>query len=111
GSDHADISVFCLPPGGSQEYADNLRHLVPSPSQRQLEMRRTETSITKPPLILRLNPSRCLGVPNCTTTDIMHLADNLSDLLISLWRGMIDCAATDDVTTWDWAVLHDAEAW
>ncbi|KAG1853516.1 hypothetical protein F4604DRAFT_1883396 [Suillus subluteus] len=99
GSDHADISMFRLPPGGSQEYADNLRHLVSSLSQRQLEMRRTETSIMKPPLILGLNPSRCLGVPNCMTTDIMHLAGNLN------------CAATDDVTTWDWAVLHDVEAW
>jgi hypothetical protein len=45
------------------------------------------------------------------TTDIMHLAGNLSDLLISLWRGTIDCAASDDVMTWDWAVLRDAEPW
>ncbi|KAG1859452.1 hypothetical protein C8R48DRAFT_673988 [Suillus tomentosus] len=111
GSDHADISMFRLPPGGSQEYADNLRHLVSSPSQRQLEMHSIETGITKPPLILGLNPSHCLGVPNCMTTDIMHLAGNLSDLLMSLWHGTIDCAATDDVTMWDWAVLRDAEAW
>ncbi|KAG1839882.1 hypothetical protein DFJ58DRAFT_718471 [Suillus subalutaceus] len=41
----------------------------------------------------------------------MHLAGNLSDFLISLWRGMIHCATTDDVTTWDWAVFHDVEAW
>lgn len=70
-----------------------------------------QTGIMKPPLILELNPSRCLGIPNCMTTDIMHLTGNLSDLLISLWRGTIDCATSDDVMMWDWAVLRDAEPW
>ncbi|KIK73568.1 hypothetical protein PAXRUDRAFT_85725, partial [Paxillus rubicundulus Ve08.2h10] len=41
----------------------------------------------------------------------MHLAGNLSDLLISLWRGTIDCAPTDHLDTWDWAVLRDNELW
>ncbi|KAG2050113.1 hypothetical protein BDR06DRAFT_984131 [Suillus hirtellus] len=41
----------------------------------------------------------------------MHLAGNLSDLLISLWCGMIDYATTDNVIMWDWAVLCDVEAW
>jgi hypothetical protein len=101
GSDHPDISVFRLPPGGSEEYADNLRRLITSPSQRQLDIRKTETGITRPPLILGLKPSRCLGIPHCMTTDIMHLAGNLSDLLVALWRGTIDCGITDDVATWD----------
>ncbi|KAG1768973.1 hypothetical protein EDD22DRAFT_771576 [Suillus occidentalis] len=41
----------------------------------------------------------------------MHLAANLSDLCLDLWRGTIDCGLTDDVATWDWAVLRDAETW
>ncbi|KAF8833175.1 hypothetical protein BDN67DRAFT_1017858 [Paxillus ammoniavirescens] len=41
----------------------------------------------------------------------MHLAGNLSDLLISLWRGLISCANTDDVATWPWAVLSDDDIW
>ncbi|KIJ06806.1 hypothetical protein PAXINDRAFT_36114, partial [Paxillus involutus ATCC 200175] len=41
----------------------------------------------------------------------MHLAGNLSDLLISLWRGMIDCDATDAINSWDWAVLSDGAIW
>ncbi|KAI0292314.1 hypothetical protein BC826DRAFT_885613, partial [Russula brevipes] len=37
----------------------------------------------------------------------MHLgALNLSDLMISLWRGTIDCNRPDDRYTWTWAVLR-----
>jgi hypothetical protein len=36
----------------------------------------------------------------------MHLASlNIPDLLISLWRGTLDCDNNDDRRTWDWAVL------
>jgi hypothetical protein len=41
----------------------------------------------------------------------MHLTGNLSDLLISLWHGSIDCVTTDDITTWDWVILCDNDAW
>ncbi|KAH8980248.1 hypothetical protein EDB86DRAFT_2813862 [Lactarius hatsudake] len=37
----------------------------------------------------------------------MHLAAlNLSDLMLSLWRGTIDCTTPDDRSTWRWAVLR-----
>ena len=61
GSGHPDIDVFKLPLGGSGDYGDNLMRVVSAPSQRQWEIRRTETGITKPPLILGLKPSRSLG--------------------------------------------------
>src|SRR6266702_4789890 len=36
----------------------------------------------------------------------MHLAAlNLSDLMLSLWRGTIDCTTPDDRSTWTWTVL------
>ncbi|KAG2340367.1 hypothetical protein BDR05DRAFT_1002561 [Suillus weaverae] len=111
GSGHPDIDVCKLPPGGSSDYTENLQRLVASPNQWQLDMRKTETGITKPPLIMGLSPPRCLGVPQCMTTDIMHLAANLSDLCLDLWCGTIDCGPTDDVATWDWVVLQDAETW
>ncbi|KAG1745052.1 uncharacterized protein EDB91DRAFT_1246564 [Suillus paluster] len=41
----------------------------------------------------------------------MHLAGNLSDLLLALWCGTMDCAPTDNVDTWDWAVLRDEDGW
>ncbi|KIK29823.1 hypothetical protein PISMIDRAFT_88326 [Pisolithus microcarpus 441] len=111
GSDHPDIDVFQLPLSGSGDYAHNLARLISAPSQRQWDIRKTETGITKPPLILGLDPSRSLGVPLCMTTDIMHLAGNLSDLLISLWRGTMECVHTDSKDSWDWAVLRDEEIW
>ncbi|KIM52263.1 hypothetical protein SCLCIDRAFT_32776 [Scleroderma citrinum Foug A] len=57
GSDHPDIDVFRLPLGGSGDYAHNLEHLISSPSQRQWDLCKTETGITKPPLILGLKRS------------------------------------------------------
>jgi hypothetical protein len=45
------------------------------------------------------------------TPDIMHLAANITDLLISLWHGLITCSPTDDIATWDWAVLRDEAIW
>ena len=45
------------------------------------------------------------------TTDLMHLAGNLSDLLISLWHGNMECGRTDDKNSWDWAVFHDEDTW
>ncbi|KAH9931467.1 uncharacterized protein B0H18DRAFT_872201 [Fomitopsis serialis] len=37
----------------------------------------------------------------------MHLAAlNLTDLMLGLWRGTLDCDKDDDRQTWDWAVLQ-----
>ena len=37
----------------------------------------------------------------------MHLAAlNLSDLMISLWRGTMDCTCPDDKANWLWFVLQ-----
>ena len=77
----------------------NLFYLMSSPNQHQFESRRTETGISKPLLITGLQPSCSLGVPICMTTDLMHLAVNISDLLISLWRGDVVCMPTDDIAT------------
>ncbi|KIM73012.1 hypothetical protein PILCRDRAFT_81467 [Piloderma croceum F 1598] len=41
----------------------------------------------------------------------MHLVSlNLTDLIVSLWRGTIDCDLPDDRASWDWAVLK-GETW
>ncbi|KIK25482.1 hypothetical protein PISMIDRAFT_9518 [Pisolithus microcarpus 441] len=111
GSDHNDIDVFDLPLGGSTEYANNLNTIVSVCNKTQWDKKKTDTGLTKPPLLLALQPTRCLGIPLCMTTDIMHLAGNISDLLISLWQGTIDHAAADDLERWPWAVLADEEVW
>ena len=40
-------------------------------------------------------------------SDIIHHGTlNLSDLMISLWHGTIDCTKPNDKSTWTWAVLQ-----
>ncbi|KAG0702249.1 hypothetical protein DFH29DRAFT_763492, partial [Suillus ampliporus] len=41
----------------------------------------------------------------------MHLAQLLSDLLLSLWRGTMDHTLPDHVSTWPWAIFSDTETW
>jgi hypothetical protein len=53
-----------------------------------------------------------LGVPNIFGPDFMHLPTlNHGDMFTSAWRGTLKCEATDDITTWDFAVFRDAEKW
>ena len=111
GCDHADIDVMQIPSGGSAEYAQHLKKIVSVANQTNWDRTKTETGLTKPPLILGLHPKYSLGVPLCMTTDIMHLAGNLSDILLSLWRGTLTASGNDDKATWDWAVLRDNETW
>ena len=54
--------------------------------------------ISKPLVILRLQPSHSLGVPLCMMNNIMHLTANLSDLMITLWCSEITCMSTDHGT-------------
>ncbi|KAF8226798.1 hypothetical protein L208DRAFT_1498218 [Tricholoma matsutake] len=42
----------------------------------------------------------------------MHLSVlNDPDLLLGLWRGMINCYEPDKKTTWDWAILKNKKIW
>ncbi|KAG2050404.1 hypothetical protein BDR06DRAFT_983981 [Suillus hirtellus] len=111
GCSHDDVNVFNLPAIGSGSYPTNLHHLVSSPNQTQFEKHRTETSIIKPSLLLGLNPTHILGIPDCLTIDVMHLIANISDLILSFWQGTIKCDTSDDVHTWCWAIFHDDNAW
>ena len=47
----------------------------------------------------------------CFSSDIMHLGTfNLSDLLVTLWRGTLDHDRDDLPSSWPWAVLN-GEIW
>ena len=63
GSDHTDIDVFRIPQGGSIKYMQNLMKIVSVANQMQWDRMKTETGLTKPPLILGLPPAHSLGVP------------------------------------------------
>ncbi|KIK96436.1 hypothetical protein PAXRUDRAFT_138501 [Paxillus rubicundulus Ve08.2h10] len=111
GSELHDFNVFNLPEGGSSNYGNNLKKIVFVHNQTQWDKMKTETSLMKPPLILGLHPTCSLGFPLSITTDIMHLAGNISNLLLSLWNGTIDVAPNDDCALWDWAALNDRNVW
>ena len=108
---HADIDIRYLPHPSRDQYHDNLRHLVASPNETQYCARRLATGISKPSIFSGLDRSSSLGLPYAAGSDIMHLGTlNLSDLMISLWQGTIDCTKPDDKSSWTWVVLR-GEIW
>ena len=108
---HADIDIRRLPSPSHQQYYTNLHHLVTSPNEAQYRARRLATGISKPSIFSGLDRSSTLGLPYSAGSDIMHLgALNLSDLMLSLWRGTIDCTSPDNKSTWTWVILR-GEVW
>lgn len=103
---HEDVDFKDIPEASCDRYHHNLRHLVSSRNEAQYRLRRLETGISKPSIFSGLDARFTLGLPKSAGSDIMHLgALNLSDLMISLWRGTIDCTQPDDKDTWTWLVL------
>jgi hypothetical protein len=106
GCNHGDLSYANLPSCSLDLYYRNLRYLMASPNETQYKRRRLETGISKPSIFLGLQEGKTLRIPSCFGSDIMHLLSlNIPDLLINLWRGMLDCDRNNDRTTWDWATL------
>ncbi|KAI0054683.1 hypothetical protein BV25DRAFT_1816712 [Artomyces pyxidatus] len=113
GCDHDDVSLRSLIYVTSAEtetrYKANLDVVVKSSNSTQYKKNRLETGICKPSLFSGL--PRFLGIPAGFPADLMHLASlNLTDLLLSLWRGTIDCDKRDDKATWGWFVL-EGDTW
>jgi hypothetical protein len=107
GCDHGDIPFANLPSCSPDLYHQNLRHLLASPKESDYTKRRLQTGISKPSIFLGLQQAKILGIPSCFGSDIMHLAAlNIPDLLINLWRGLLDCDPKDNRASWDWAVLQ-----
>ena len=106
GSMHEDVDIRSLPKASTEIYNANLVSLVTARTDVQFKARRCVTGISKPSIFYGVDPSATLGLPKSAGSDIMHLAAlNISDLMISLWRGTIDCTAPDNKSTWNWVVL------
>ncbi|OBZ79028.1 hypothetical protein A0H81_01464 [Grifola frondosa] len=59
-----------------------------------------------------LDPRYRLSIPALFPADLMHLASfNITDLMVSLWRGTMSCDNNDDIRSWDFAVLRDSALW
>ncbi|KAF8897774.1 hypothetical protein BD779DRAFT_1667695 [Infundibulicybe gibba] len=107
GCNHNDYDIHALPTTSTTEYWNNLAYVELSPNDTQYKERRRNTGISKPSIFSGLSATGRLPLPGCFVADLMHLISlNLTDLLLSLWRGTLDCNAPDDKATWDWAVLR-----
>jgi hypothetical protein len=108
GSDHDDVDASMISSSSFEKYQENLRKLISSTNDARYKACRLETGISKPSIFLALPIYRSLGVPRCFSLDMMHLVSlNVPELLVLLWRGTLECDKTDNVRTWDWAVLQD----
>jgi hypothetical protein len=112
GSSHPDINIRYIQEVSCKQYNENLRILVASLNQAQYHVRRLKTDISKPSIFSRIDSFSTLRLPKSAGLDIMHLGMlNISDLMISLWRGTIDCTRPDKKKHWNWAVFQEGEAW
>lgn len=106
GCDHPDVDVKHIPRPSTAEYEHNLRHVLQSQTIAQYKQRRLATGISKQSIFSGLPSNRTLPVPHSFPADLMHLVSlNLTDLLMLLWRGTLDCDTADNRDTWDWAVF------
>ncbi|KIJ23359.1 hypothetical protein M422DRAFT_62428 [Sphaerobolus stellatus SS14] len=106
GCDHGDVNTEDIRSGSSQDYAEKcgyLLHSIPS----DYKVRRRQTGITRPSILLGLQPEGLLSLTSTFGGDTMHcLTLNMGELFMSLWRGQMRCASTDTLNDWDWAVLQ-----
>ncbi|EIW74970.1 hypothetical protein CONPUDRAFT_40790, partial [Coniophora puteana RWD-64-598 SS2] len=111
GSDHATVLVQDLPPAASTEYYRNLKMVVSARSETAYDKARRYTGITKPSILIGLQPEHTLEVPRCLAPDQMHLAALLATLHIDLWRGEIDNGLFDDPRLWPFSIFLDDDVW
>ena len=110
GSSHPDVDINLITVPSPDEYNERLRLVLSSTSTNEYMQNHRETGICKPSIVSTLPKS--IPVPKCFPADTMHLfALNISQLLISLWRGSINHAQDNDPTTWPFAVLHNNAVW
>ncbi|KAF5386899.1 hypothetical protein D9615_001883 [Tricholomella constricta] len=106
GCSHDDIHPSEIRGGSSKEYAENLNYLLNSRNPTDYKQRRKDTGISSISIFSGLPSRHRLPLPLGFPGDSMHVPTlNLGELLPPLWRGMFQCAPTDDITHWGWAVL------
>lgn len=100
-----------LNPGGADpyfsqnEFNHNLTRLLQTSTTADYETVRRETGLVKPSIFIGMHHDP-LSAPGSFPVDSMHLLSlNITDLLLSLWRGKMKCDPDDDQRNWDWAVL------
>lgn len=111
GSNHNDVNIRFLPIGNPGEYQKAVDRVLQSRTKADHQYNRRITGVARPSIFSGLPSDHVLPVPLCFGGDLMHLvALNIPDLLISLWRGQMECDRNDNKETWDWVVLI-GETW
>ena len=113
---HGDINYRSPPATPAQRharYVDAMRRIRAVTTEADYQRERCDTGFGKPSIFLGLQDNKYLFMPICLPMDPMHhLALNMPDLVISLFRGTIHCdTRTDSVDQWDWACFRTKEAW
>ncbi len=111
GCDDDDYEPSDVSNAAPADYITDIRTLRGATSVANYELRRLETGIAKPSIFLGFHPRCTLPIPRLFPGDIMHLCGlNVTDLLLRLWRGLIECDTHngDHKSTWDWVVLVGA---
>ncbi|KZV85657.1 hypothetical protein EXIGLDRAFT_622775 [Exidia glandulosa HHB12029] len=111
GCDHDDVDLHQFRGPNAAAYAPAVQFVTGAPTVTQYNRRRRETGITGTSPFMGLAPNTVIGPPRMFPLDIMHFSLNWGDLLLSLWRGTIDCGDSDSRNSWDFAVFRDALVW
>ena len=106
GCNYNDIDIYELPVASQWLYLRKLDCVLGRQTDAQFRLAWKETGLCKPSIFMGLPLSHSSRLPGCLAIDHMHIIMiNLSDLLIVLWRGSIDCERNDSRDRWDWAML------
>jgi hypothetical protein len=90
------------------QYSTAVDRLERAPNQSQYEKIRKATGVTRPSIFEGLRAQNRFSIPGMFLVDIMHvLSLNLAELMVNLWRGAIDCDASDHKKNWAFFVLKD----
>ncbi|RDX40842.1 hypothetical protein OH76DRAFT_1459357 [Lentinus brumalis] len=82
-----------------------LNYVLGSANLTEYRKRRLKTGIGKPSIFSGLTIS--VGIPKMFAGDVMHhLALNIPDIMVKLFRGSFECKKPDKVEDWPWAVFR-----
>ena len=93
-------------------YLSNLQFVLESCLVVEYCACRLQTGVCKPSIFSGLDPSHRLQIPALFPTDLMHLTSlNLTDLMVRLLHGTIDCSTLDSCDSWSFTVFCDSAIW
>lgn len=98
--------------GDPLKYSESLKYILQSTTERNYKIRRKNTGISRPSLLIGLPKTHQPPITGMLVGDLMHTATlNAGDLFLSLWRGAMKLPSTDSIDNWPWAVFSDEATW